>query len=91
MLINVRSSSSLPSSATTLSTSRPDTNPAPTYRFPYVLHRNLRNALALAISESGHNQPDAHLDQPSLERHSQQAHPDCRLPALLRTSNGLVE
>ena len=56
-----------------------------------MLHRNLRHPLALAVAESGHNEPDAHLDQPSLKRHSQQAHPDRRVPALLRTSNGLVE
>ena len=58
---------------------------------PYVLHRNPRYPLAFAVAESGHDETDAHLDQPSLKRHSQQAHPDRRVPSLLRTGNGLVE
>lgn len=65
--------------------------PGAYHRLPYVLHRNLRHPLALAIAESRHGDPDAHLDQPSLKRHSQQAHPDRRVPSLLRTGNGLVE
>lgn len=53
MLINVRSSSaSLPSSATTLSTSRPDTNPAP-------------NTASLMCSGSGGAVVPLPLDRPA--------------------------
>src|SRR5215211_4100453 len=61
------------------------------HRPPYVLHRNPCNPLALALAESGHDQPDAHIDQSGLERHPQQAYPDRRVAALLLPGNGLVE
>src|ERR687893_941762 len=35
-------------------------------RLPYVLHRNLRHPLALAVAEGWHDQSDARLHQPGL-------------------------
>ena len=54
--------------------------PGPDHRFPCVLHRDLRHQLALALAEGGHDEPDAYLHHPGLERHPQQAHPDRRVP-----------
>ncbi len=60
-------------------------------RLPYVFHRNLSHPLAIAVSEGGHDQPDARLHQPGLQRQSKQARPDRRVTSLLRPGDGLVD